>query len=101
MQGNCGVVNSGVRATQGEVPHRYGKVLNRTAMARKRRVSCGDATERSGMVLSGTVAVWFRSAGCRNGKVGSGSVMARQGEVGQGRCIELYWNGYEKQGEDK
>lgn len=75
-------MNSGVRATQGEVPHWNGKVLNRTAMARKCRVSRGDATERSGMVLSGTVVAWFSNAESRNGKVGSGSVMARQGEVG-------------------
>ena len=48
----------------------------------KGQVLLGTATERSGMVLSGTVVAWFSNAESRNGKVGSGSVMARQGEVG-------------------
>lgn len=36
-QGNCGVVNSGVRATQGEVPHRHGIVKR----GKCKVVSCG------------------------------------------------------------
>lgn len=62
MQGNCGVVNSGVRATQGEVPHRNGKVLNRTAMVQKRRES-----QRKG-------GEWFCYGKARRGWVRQGYV---------------------------
>ena len=48
--------------------------------------------ERSGMVLSGTVAVWFRNVESRNGKVRSGFVMARQGSEGIVRSSDA-WNG--------
>ena len=61
-------MNSGVRAKQGEVWHRNGKVLNRTAMARKRRVSSGDATERNGLVGYCSVMVQKRRVSQRKGE---------------------------------
>ena len=85
-------MNSGVRAKQGAVWHRNGKVLNRTAMARKRRVSSGDATERNGFVgyCSGMVQKRRESQRNREERLCDGK--ARRGKGDALNCTVMAWH---------